>query len=185
VALEGGTFGEAADRLSAVLSSRLARRLSVIAGEAPTSAQPLRQAERWLRSEAARDSTHKDEVRKLVADIRRIGRFHPRIYPGATLTQEHIAENIKRLRYDYCRGTLKDTMNTFIPRPAGPRRAIIRVPEPIEVTGEIEAGGCLKEGAAARLTEELRRRMQASLDAINAGIDAAGSTIRYANPFSA
>lgn len=180
VALHSGTFAQASARLTSALSERLAGRLAGGAGQHPAGGQLLRHAERWLRSDAP--SPHKDEVRKLLADMRRLGRFHPDIYPGSTLTQEHVAENIKRLRNDYCRGALKDTMNAFVPRPAGPRRAIIRVPEPIDVTAEIAAGG-LQEGAAARLSEELRRRMQASLDAINATIDAEGGSIRYANPF--
>lgn len=182
VTLDPGPFAGAAAQLTSALSNHLAGRLPAAASQDLADGQLLRTAERWLRGDAASASLHKDEVRKLIADIRRIGRFHPDFYPGPALTQEQVAENIKRLRNDYCRGTLKDTMNAFVPRPAGSRRAIIRVPEPIDVTGEVQAGG-LEDVAAARLTQELRSRMQAALDAINAGILAKGGSITYANPF--
>ena len=38
---------------------------------------------------------------------------------------------MKRIRNDYCDGSLRDTLNRFVPQPAGPRRAHIRVPEPL------------------------------------------------------
>ena len=47
------------------------------------------------------------------------------------VTQEQLAEHLKRIRNDYCEGSLRDTLNRFVPQPAGPRRAHIRVPEPL------------------------------------------------------
>ena len=55
----------------------------------------------------------------------------PFAFAGETITQEGIAEHLKRIRNDYCEGSLRDTLNRFVPQPAGPRRAIIRVPEPL------------------------------------------------------
>lgn len=182
VQLEPGPYAESAARLTSVLTQRLK---DMLAGATADSADALRSADRWLRSTAASASPHKDDVRALVSDLRRIARFRPELYPDETLTQEHVAENIKRLRNDYCRGTLKDTMNAFVPRPVGPRRAIIRVPEAIDVTtgGDSDIG--FKDGKAAALTEELRRRMQSALDTINARLDSERCLIRYANPLGA
>ncbi len=63
------------------------------------------------------------------------------LYPAAEMTQEQVAECIKRIRYDYCAGTLRDTFNKFVPRPAGARIAHIRVPEPIAVAADVDAAG--------------------------------------------
>ena len=41
--------------------------------------------------------------------------------PARRSTQEGLAEHIKRIRNDYCKGTLRDTLNRFVPQPAGPR----------------------------------------------------------------
>ena len=104
--------------------------------------------------------------------MRRIGAF---AFADETITQEGLAEHLKRIRNDYCEGSLRDTLNRFVPQPAGPRRAIIRVPEPLglhEFTGS--------EDEALDL---LRSRMQAALDAINAGLAADGARRTYPNPF--
>lgn len=96
-------------------------------------------------------------------------------FSDETITQEEIAEHIKRLRNDYCKGTLRDTLNAFVPQPVGPRVAHIRIPEPIAVhawQGNIEA-----------MTEELRNRMQATLDAILTDPMIEGRFISYPNPF--
>ena len=86
-----------------------------------------------------------------------------------------LAEHLKRIRNDYCEGSLRDTLNRFLPQPAGPRRAIIRVPEPLGLHA-------FTGSADEALTSLLRARMQAALDAINAGLAADGAR-RYPNPF--
>ena len=63
---------------------------------------------------------------------------------------------MKRIRNDYCEGSLRDTLNRFVPQPAGPRRAIIRVPEPL--------GLHEFEGSVEEALELLRGRMQEALD---------------------
>ena len=149
----------------------------------PDARAVLLAAERWLRRDEARAQISFATVRALAADLRLMRRFSPALYPAATITQEQVAENIKRLRNDYCRGRLKDTLNGFLPRPAGSRRAIIRVPEPIDVSRLLGPRGALDEGEAVRIADELRRRMQASLDAINRALDGEGGVIRTPNPF--
>ena len=82
---------------------------------------------------------------------------------------------MKRIRNDYCEGSLRDTLNRFVPQPAGPRRAHIRVPEPL---GLHDFAGSEDEAL-----ELLRARMQAALDAINAALAADGACRTYPNPF--
>ena len=89
------------------------------------------------------------------------------------MTQEELAEHIKRIRNDYCKGTMRDTLNRFVPRPVGPRTAIIRVPEPLAMH---EFRGSVEE--ALVLT---RQRMQDALDRINEGLRAGGRLRTYPN----
>jgi hypothetical protein len=101
-------------------------------------------------------------------------RFSPDFYTDTHITQEHIGESIKRIRAVHCKGTLRDTLNSFMPQPPGPRTAHIRVPEPVTIAPDADVPQTL---------EELRKRMQATLDQVNAEIDAMGRAIKYENPF--
>ena len=94
----------------------------------------------------------KSAIDRLALNLR-LGAFR---FAGETVTQEELAEHIKRIRNDYCKGTMRDTLNRFVPRPAGPRTAIIRVPEPIAMH---EFEGSVDEALVL-----LRRRMQEALD---------------------
>jgi hypothetical protein len=98
-------------------------------------------------------------------------------FESETVTQEELAEHIKRIRNDYCKGTLRDTLNRFVPRPAGPRTAIIRVPEAIAMHEF--------EGSVDDALTLLRERMQEALDGVNAILSAGGRLRTYPNPFHA
>ncbi|TJV42711.1 MAG: hypothetical protein E5Y18_11190, partial [Mesorhizobium sp.] len=76
---------------------------------------------------------------------------------------------------DYCKGTLRDTVNRFVPQPAGPRCAHIRVPEPL--------GLHAYPGSVDDALAELHRRMQETITTTVAELEAAGSFIFYPNPF--
>lgn len=142
----------------------------------------LRQAERALRR-LATDQGEGLRMTGIVKDMRRILRFRPMLYGQDELTLEHAAESIKRLRYDYCAGTFRDTLNRFVPRPAGQRVARIRVPEPVDVTAALAEHGGDAEACSAHLVRLVRARMQAALDAINRAYPDAGVGRRYANPW--
>ena len=82
--------------------------------------------------------------------IVRLGDF---AFASETVTQEGLAEHIKRIRNDYCKGSLRDTLNRFVPQPAGPRTAHIRVPEALGVAsfdGTAEERDWLKSAPACR-----------------------------------
>ena len=51
------------------------------------------------------------------------------------ITRKQVAEHLKRLRNDWCKGTWRDTANKFIPQPVARRHAHIRILEPVEVHG--------------------------------------------------
>ena len=82
---------------------------------------------------------------------------------------------MKRIRNDYCQGSRRDTFNRFVPQPAGPRRAYVRVPEPLGLHDF--------KGSEDEALELLRSRMQAALDALNAEIERERPFRRYPNPF--
>jgi hypothetical protein len=177
----GQTFKARQARLIEALTDRLVERIGAVNSNSSEAARDLlRAGDRWLRN-ANKDTAEHAEVRRLLRDIRLQMRFSAGVYPHPELTQEQIAESIKRLRNDYCEGTLRDTINKLVPQPAGPRVAHIRVPEPIEVPVGLAPG----DAALDKLVAELQSRMQASLDAINAMLDREAGFIRYTNPFHA
>lgn len=141
------------------------------------SGKLLRGARRWLRDHRDADREEPRRVRALSEDLARLLRLGAFAFESPTITQEQVAEHLKRLRNDYCKGTLRDTMNAFMPRPVAPRRAVIRMPEPIEILSP--------EADAEQLTGELRSRMQAAIDVINAELRMAGALRVMPNPFFA
>jgi hypothetical protein len=160
------------DELRARLIDMLDK-LGADAARDPSMEALVRRADRWMR-EAPRPHPDFRDIRDMSRTLRQLLRMRPAIYKGEWLTQENVAESIKRIRNDYCFGSKRDMLNKFVPVPAGPRLAIIRVPEPIVVT----------PGASeTELTDELRARMQSTLDAINAELAQEANLIRYRNPF--
>ncbi|NGO53412.1 hypothetical protein [Allomesorhizobium camelthorni] len=165
-----------ADRQEALLSAMHDRLCELL----PETASPasrgeiMRNARRFLRENSA-DPELRKQVKSLsdaISCVQRVGDF---AFASKTVTQEGIAEHIKRIRNDYCKGTMRDTLNRFLPQPAGPRRAHIRAPEPLAMHDF--------QGAPGEAMAEIRRRMQAALDEINDGLRASGSLRFYPNPF--
>lgn len=130
----------------------------------------LRAARKSLR---AGDATGPDTVlTKRYADmLQKALRIGPFAWQRESIVQEEVAEHIKRLRADYCFGSWRDTLNRFVPQPAGPRIAHIRVPDPIAMHEF--------SGSAEQATEVLRSRMQVALDGTEESV--AGPI--WANPF--
>ncbi|QDV32817.1 lysophospholipid acyltransferase family protein [Tautonia plasticadhaerens] len=85
-------------------------------------------------------------------------------YPGDYVrdcpTLERVAEVLMKLE--------QDTLGTPFPRPRGPRRAVVRVGEPIDV-GAFSPASERPRKAAAAVTVELESRLQGLLDAIGPG----------------
>jgi len=167
------------DNLIAQILPILSNKLDGL-GAAPESSTMttdlVRRGERWLRT-VDRKSKDAKSVAALTKDLRQLLRFLPSFYTDKHITQEHIGECIKRIRHDYCKGTLRDTLNSFIPQPAGPRTAYIRTPEPILISPDAQVED------VPMLLEELRLRMQTRLDEINADLGATGDTVTYPNVF--
>ncbi|MBL8580916.1 MAG: hypothetical protein JNL61_01650 [Rhizobiaceae bacterium] len=163
-------FSERHEALITHLERQLSGELTLSEGQ-----EPQRVARRWLREN--RGHERYSAVKALSGEIALQRRIGPFAFANPLVTQEELAEHLKRIRNDYCAGTLRDTLNRFVPQPAAPRRAILRVPEPI--------GLHAWQGSAAEATEELRRRMQAAIDTINAELASSTPRVTYPNPFHA
>jgi hypothetical protein len=181
-----GGYAERQERLLAHLAARLrqfgaagnADNGNDLAGECRAL---LRPAERLLRQ--PRPSSDSTALRATIRITRRLLRFTPNLYPEPTLTQEQVAENIKRLRADYCFGGLRDTLARSAPRPAGPRSVSIRVPEPIRLNDLVAVGDETSSDMRSTLLALLRMRMQENLDRLGEELRNAGGGRYYANPF--
>ena len=137
----------------------------------------IRCSDRWQRQDGKTSGAVKP-IRKLTRDLRQLQRFHSGIYPRDELTQEHVGESIKRIRNDYCKGSWRDAVNQFLPQPVGPRTAIIRVPEPLNVSE------LMQTMSSAEMVDLLQVRMQTALDDINQQLRGRGELITYPNLFS-
>lgn len=169
---EGASYASRQQRVLATLGRQLAEGIAADAGL--DLAELLRRSRRWLR-EGKADAEEQKRVRELAETTQRIQRVGPWAFADQRITQEEIAEHLKRIRNDYCKGSLRDTINRFVPQPAGPRCAHIRVPEPLELH---EYDGPVDEALAG-----LRSRMQAAVTRIVTDLEAAGGFISYPNPF--
>ena len=143
-------------------------------GEMPEAA--IRRGERWLRA-GDRSREGYASLKELTGDLRRLLRMREEFYQSPTLSQENVAEGIKRLRSDYCAQGFRAALHKLLPMPVGPRKAIIRVPPPI-VLGE---GG--PDGTAECIMDEIRVRLQRTLDEINRDLAANRRMPTYSNPF--
>ncbi|WP_421913111.1 hypothetical protein [Mesorhizobium sp.] len=164
-------YAERQRELLLELRRRLAKEISIDANSLDPS-ELLRRSRRWLKESAGEGQK---QARRLMETIQRLQRVGPWAWANPLTTQEEMAEHLKRIRNDYCKGTLRDTLNHFAPQPAGPRCAHIRVPEPL--------GLHAYDGSIDDAVVELRRRMQEAVTAMVSELEAAGGFISYPNPF--
>ena len=71
--------------------------------------------------------------RAKVDEALRLGGFSREVYARKPLTQEQIAESLKRHRATLVRRGWKNVLHNYLPTPLGPRIVRVRVPEPILV----------------------------------------------------
>ena len=117
-----------------------------------------------------------------VAEAVRLGGFSRDVYATPALSQEQIAESLKRLRAALVRRGTVNTLHNYLPRPYGARIAHVRVPDPIRVDA------CLAESEdrsayVAELLERTHAAMQATEDAINVEFRAEIAALSHRNPF--
>ncbi len=90
---------------------------------------------------------------------------YPGDYVRESPTIDRVAETIRKFE--------EDLLGDAAPPPRGPRRAIVRIGEPIDVTRRLKDLGKPRQAIGA-ITAELEGRIQALLDAIGPGNPIAG-----------
>jgi hypothetical protein len=154
-----------------LVQDAIRQKLAGLLNEAPQS-DFARLVRRRLRT-LDKGSPEAKELKRLADMLFRTARVGDFAFGRPEISQEETAEHLKRIRNDYCSGTFKDTFNKFVPQPVGPRKAILRVVEPIAIHNW--------KGTADQASLEMRKRMQAKIDEINAGL----KPILEKNPFFA
>ncbi len=138
----------------------------------------LRKTRQWLRQ----NETHNENqsVKSLLKIYRRWLRLNDCSFSSETISQEQIAEHIKRIRCDFCQGSLRDRINAFVPQAAGPRTAHIRAVEPIAVHDVLQDQSAPDP---ANIMQQVRDSMQQKLDALNNELEQRFNPIKVFNPF--
>lgn len=119
-----------------------------------------------------------------VQEALRLGGFTRDVYSTRTLSQEQIAESLKRLRAALLRRGTANVVHNYLPRPYGARVVHVRVPEPIVIDprrASLDAAD--RDAYVAELLERTRRALQESLDAINAECGPEVAALSHSNPF--
>jgi hypothetical protein len=125
------------------------------------------------------------EETKLVAGIRRLDTFQADVYATESLTQEQIAETLKRTKRDLVNKTGLDGLRNMLPVAVGWRKVILRCGEPINVRQRLEEHRGETKNLSDKLVTEFRQRMQGKLDELI--VLSKPVTARFArpNPFAA
>ena len=136
------------------------------------------------RKEAGHKNAALDEDAKKIAEAERLCGFLRDAYGTVTLSQEQIAESLKRIRLSLVARGFRNAVHNFLPTSYGPRVAHVRVPDPIPVN-ELKARGDEAERKAyvRWLVDQTRVHMQYKLDAINRQIADDVSAFSHRNPF--
>jgi hypothetical protein len=117
-------------------------------------------------------------------EAERLDGFSRTSYATAMLSQEQIAESLKRIRAALMRRGLRNMLLNYLPPAYGPRVVHVRVPEPIVVNGMRASGDAQeRECYAQHIMEQTRVRMQLKLDATNREIAEPVSAFSHVNPF--
>ena len=98
----------------------------------------------------------------------------------STISQEEIAEHLKRIRTDFCKGSFRDRVNQYIPQAAGNRSAHIRAVNPLaihELLLKNDKPDC------AQVMANIRQSMQNKLNHLIAELEQTSPGLKVLNPF--
>ncbi len=154
----GGGYLEAQLAASSELQRSLAERYGALDPDLTRAQFQLRRA---MRERAANDPEATRRDRAQLQELVRLGSFDPALYDRPQLTQERVAEVLKRTRSSLLTRGLRNVIHNTMPVAAGPRVVHVRVAEPIEVDpmlASVAAGDA--PAARARLLAEHRGRLQ-------------------------
>lgn len=119
------------------------------------------------------------EEHKMNQEIKKLVEFDFSYFNGFYLTQENMAELLKKIRIQYCTKGIWNMIHKFVPTPIAARTAFIQVPDAICLNELVHKGN--KETIREQALAIMKNRMQQSLDDINTKLLNSGKVIRYKN----
>ena len=160
--LRGADYFAAQDAVAGAIAAELGSRGARVEHGL---ARIMHRARRSARAGTERPERERD--RQLYLELWRLEGFPRALYDTPTLTQEAIAENLKRIRSVFVTEGRGDTLHNVVPVSVGRRVAHVRVPEPIAVH-EVFVTECNAAATRAELLGTLQARLQGTLDALGA-----------------
>lgn len=173
----GAGYFAAQQRVLAAIRADFAERLGVTETD-PTRAQ--HRLRRSILSRTATDPAGAARDRERLAEMQRLVSFDPALYDRPTLTQEQMAETLKRTRTALVTRGARNALHNLLPVAVAPRVAHVRAPEPLDVTMS-PAAGIDETAARMALLAALHERLQGGIDALNAAIEPAVGRYRRTN----
>lgn len=169
---DGVRLSEKLETVRTVLSLKLTEWMGepTVAGDAAALVSRVRKQGRVLKA-AGKDASGAMALADRLQLFGRLGGF---AFSKPFITQEEVAAHIKRLRNDWCKGTFRDSLNAFLPQPAGMREAHIRFLEPVEANATNQAN---------EVMNSVRHAMQSALDRLNEDLAVKTSPYAQVNPF--
>ncbi len=180
--LSPAAFFAAQEAFGAALIERLEARYGRSDGDLARRQHLLRRA---IREAQAADPDGARRDRAAVMEIERLQAFTRTHYSGPTLTQEHIAENLKRIRLSLIGRGFRNALHNVVPVAVASRVAHVRVPDPIAVHEAWTDDADEAERRRAALLDAHREAMQRALDDLNRTIAPVVDPYRRANPMGA
>lgn len=120
---------------------------------------------------------------KVIDELRRLTGFTPEVYGGPTLSQEDIAESLKRIMRDLVTKSFVDGIKNMIPLPIAERDAHIRTVKPIRVDLLLKERPDEEEAVSEELWKQVGDSLQSRLDELNEELEPVVSRFEKDNPF--
>ena len=139
----------------------------------------LKQAALWLRHNSAENDNYA-LVKDAFETINRWQRLLDCSFKFSETSQEEIADHLKRIRADFCKGTLRDTLNKYLPQAAGPRTVHIRAVPPVAIHTLMTQSEAVNP---VDVMQKIRTAMQAKLDQLHLEIENNHPRLSVFNPF--
>ena len=177
--LPPASFFEAQEAFGDALLERLESRYGRGDGDVGRRQHALRRA---IRGRMAEDPERARRDRLAVLETERLQAFTRRHYDLPTLTQEQMAENLKRIRTSLVVRGLRNTLHNVVPVAVAPRVAHVRVADPIAVHESWTDDPGESERRRAALLETHREAIQRALDSLNRSIAPIVDPYRRRNP---
>lgn len=120
--------------------------------------------------------------KKILKDINKLLAFDFSYFDKDYLTQENIAEILKKIRIQFCTKGILNIIHKFIPIPVSSRTAYIKVPQPILLNELIHPSSKIEDVKNEALNK-MKNSLQNTLDDINHDFFEKNNVVLYNNIF--